>query len=354
MPTPINAAHPDAALLAKLADAFDRQLLSALDGADSVALVNFPNHNNPGDSAIWLGARASLRRLGVRVRYQSAWCTYNADALRRALPDGPVLLNGGGNFGDLYKGQQGLREQLLAELPGRRLIQLPQSIHFREQRNLDRVRRLVADHGQVTLMLREQHSFDFAGEQFDAQTVLAPDCALALGALPAPEAAPDVDVLWLHRLPGDPEYVDHGNLPTDLPVREVEWLRKVRPEPQWSTRARAARKANGWLLPRCRSDATWSRRAWRPLAATFAPFGYGHVQRGLHIMARGRVLVTDKLHGHLMALLAGIPHVVLDNSYGKVSGTYQTWTSPSVIAKWADDAEQAAKLAHELFESRSA
>jgi pyruvyl transferase EpsO len=178
--------NPDRALLGSLADRIDDGLRDVLGGARDVALVNFPNHNNPGDSAIWLGARAALRRIGVRVRYQCAWCTYSPGALRRALPDGPVLINGGGNFGDLYAGQQGLRERLLAELTGRRIVQLPQSIHFRERANLDRVRRLVAGHGGVTLIAREQRSKQLAQKEFDADVRLLPDMALALRELPRP------------------------------------------------------------------------------------------------------------------------------------------------------------------------
>jgi exopolysaccharide biosynthesis predicted pyruvyltransferase EpsI len=351
VPTP--TAHADARLLADLAERFDRELATALGGAREVALVNFPNHGNPGDSAIWLGARAALRRLGVRVRYRCAWSNYHPDALAAALPDGPVLINGGGNFGDLYKGQQQLRERLLTELRGRRLIQLPQSVHFAEQRNLDRNRRLVAEHGNVLLMLREARSYEFASEQFEAETLLAPDCALALQALPRPEIAPDVDLLWLHRLPGDPEYVGRDPLSTARTVREIEWLRKVPPEPTWSNKARLARRANGWLAPRSRKDPRWARYAWRPFAATFDPMGMGHVERGLEILARGRVLLTDKLHGHVMALLSGLPHVVLDNSYGKVSGTYRSWTHPSTITRWAEDGAGAVALAEELLAGAS-
>ena len=162
------AARADERLLADLAERFDTELSAVLHGAREVALVNFPNHGNPGDSAIWLGARASLRRLGVRVRYRCAWSNFDPAALAAAHRDGPVLLNGGGNFGDLYQGQQGVRERILAELRDRRLIQLPQSIHFANGRNLDRNRRLVAQHGNVVLMLRELRSLEFAQRHFEA------------------------------------------------------------------------------------------------------------------------------------------------------------------------------------------
>lgn len=351
MPQP--AARADERLLADLAERFDTELNTVLQGAREVALVNFPNHGNPGDSAIWLGARAALRRLGVTVRYRCAWSNFDPAALAAAHRDGPVLINGGGNFGDLYKGQQGLRERLFTELRDRRLVQLPQSIHFADGRNLDRNRRLVAQHGNVVLMLRESASFDFAQRHFEAPAVLAPDCALALRQLTRPDVQPDVDLLWVHRLRGDPEYVERGVLPTERSVREVEWMKAVRPEPEWPARARAARRANRWLASRAKDSERWRRHGWRPFAATFEPVGWGHVGRGLNILGRGRVLVTDKLHGHVMALLAGMPHVVLDNSYGKVSGTYRTWTHPSALAHWADDVTQAAALAEQLLDATS-
>ncbi len=340
--------HPDGPLLDELATRVDEELRDALGGARDVALVNFPNHNNPGDSAIWLGTRRSLRRLGVRVRYQCAWCTYSPEALRRALPSGPVLVNGGGNFGDLYAGQQGLRERLLAELVDRPIIQLPQSIHFRDPANAERMRRLIASHGGVTLMVREETSERIARRMFDASVRLVPDMALALRRLDVTRGRPGADVLWLHRVEGDPEYVDHG-VRFGPAAREVEWLHGQDDEPAWLRRHAVARRVNDRLVDRCRSRPGWARRAWRPLAATFVPLGEGYVRRGMAIMAGGRVLVTDKLHGHLLALLAGIPHVVLDNSYGKVSGIYRTWTRSSSLTHWADDGDEAERLVSGLL-----
>lgn len=347
----VTEPHPDAGLLQDLSARIDAGLRDALGGAREVALVNFPNHGNPGDPAIWLGELAALQRLGVRIRYQCAWCTYSPRALRRALPKhAPVLINGGGNFGDLYAGQQGLRERLLAELTDRRIIQLPQSIHFRDRANLDRVRKLVSDHGNVTLLVREQRSEEVARAEFDADVRLLPDMALALGPLQPPAVSPTTDVLWLHRLPGDPEYVEHGAPDPAVRSRTVEWLQAVDPEPAWPAPAARARARNEKLLPRCRDDARWAALAWRQLGATFAPLAEGYVRRGLAILGYGRVLVTDKLHGHLLALLAGIPHVVMDNAYGKVSGTYRTWTQPSTLAHWAEDGERAREIARQLLE----
>jgi pyruvyl transferase EpsO len=340
--------NPDSALIAALRSEVDDALRAVLRGARRVALVNFPNHGNPGDPAIWLGTRAALRRIGVRVGYQCAWDTFSAAALRRAVPDGPVLLNGGGNFGDLYKGQQGLREHLLSTVKDHRLVQLPQSIHFRERENLDRVRRLVADHGDVTLLVREYRSRDIAAREFDAEVHLMPDMAFGLGELSL-AGSPREDVVWLHRVPGDPEYVDHGGLPDGATGSVVEWIHEQPDEPEWRLDHRIARRANVFLRSRAQSDPRWARYAWRPLGATFEPLGHGWVRRGLQILGRGRVLVTDKLHGHVLALLAGVPHVALDNGYGKVSGVHESWTHPSTLARWADSGDEARTLALDLL-----
>ena len=331
--------NPDRPLLLRLRQELDRVLAEALGADREVALVNFPNHSNPGDSALWLGAVSSLKRIGVRIRYRSAWDTFEPELLRRRLPEGPILINGGGNFGDLYAGQQGLRERLLAQCRDRRLIQLPQSVHFREQGNLDRNRRLVAEHGRVTLIARDRAAYDLMSEQFEATVKLAPDAAFGLGPLAASPHPPTRDVMWLHRRPGDPEFVDHG-IPAD---QWTEWLEVLADEPQWRPEHRLARKSNRKLrerLPGGRSR----RLLLEALERTYDGLGWGYTRRGIEILGRAETLVTDKLHGHILALLIGKPHIVLDNSYGKVSALHRTWTADSVLARFAADPDEVAEL----------
>jgi exopolysaccharide biosynthesis protein PssK len=38
-------------------------------------------------------------------------------------------------------------------------------------------------------------------------------------------------------------------------------------------------------------------------------------------------VITDRLHAHILCLLMDIPHVVVDNSYGKVRSFVETWTA---------------------------
>jgi hypothetical protein len=108
-----------------------RVLAPLLRDVEGVALVGFPHHWNIGDSVIWAGTLQVLRELGIPVRYVCTPKTYDAAELRLHLPAGPVLLTGGGNFGDVYLDEVALRRRVFEDFPDRHVIQLPQSIWFR-------------------------------------------------------------------------------------------------------------------------------------------------------------------------------------------------------------------------------
>ena len=123
------------------------------------ALVDFPDHANVGDSAIWLGATTFFRRQhGVAPRYVASIPAFSPAALRRAHPEGPILIHGGGNFGDLWPRHQAFREHLLETFPDRLVVQLPQSVHYGDARLADRTARVIARHGNVRLLVRDRPS----------------------------------------------------------------------------------------------------------------------------------------------------------------------------------------------------
>lgn len=325
-------------------------LADVLAGSRTVALVNFPNHGNPGDPAIWLGSRRLLRDLGVRVGYSSAWWDLDPAALRDAVGDAPVLLNGGGNLGDLYAGQQGTRTTVLRTLRDNPVVQLPQSIHFRDPANEEAMGELLRSHPDARLMVREHRSAAIARDRWGITPVLSPDHALGLGRL-ARTAEPRIPILWLTRVPGDPEFVDHGGPAEDDPqVRRVEWLHGVaEDQATWDAVGRAALALNVAVHARWDAGRPWSRPMHAAAALTYEPLAWRWVRRGLDLLGSAEVVVTDKLHGHLLCALLGIPHVVLDNSYGKVSGTLDAWTQHLPGVHRAADGESALATARSLL-----
>ena len=318
----VPSANPDDALIASLVRAIDEVLEPLVPRGEDVALVDFPQSPNVGDSVIWLGTLAWLERSGRGApRHVCSGGTYRRAALARSLErGGTILLGGGGNFGDLYESHQRLREQVVADFPDRRIVQLPQSIHFHSGEALARARGVLDRHPALTLLVRDRASLALARAEFRTPSRLCPDMGLALGSLPRPVPATR-PVVWLSR--ADKEALPEEPFEPPAGVVRLDWLRDdpsplLRVHVAISRQLRHRAELRSWLAP------------W--LTATFAPVARRRLERGTRVLAAGEVVVTNRLHGHVLSLLLGIPHWFVDNSYGKVRSFHETWTHASELA----------------------
>lgn len=270
--------------------ALDRLYRSHVGPGDRYALLDFPDHANVGDSAIWLGELAMLRAItGREPDCICTWHDFDERALRAACPDGIVFLHGGGNLGDIWPHHQRLRETVLATLSDRRVVQLPQSIHFRDATAAARFATVAAAHPALTLYVRDHPSLGIARDMVGPSAAIAPDSAFALG--PQPRQKADVPLLALMRTDVERDAHDPALAPGTL---ACDWL-----DDEGTVEGDHAAQA------------------------------LARVRRGLRLLSRGEAIVTDRLHGHILALLLDIPHVVLDNDYGKIGRYVEAWTSAS-------------------------
>jgi pyruvyl transferase EpsO len=336
--------HPaDAALVERLRQDVHAVIGRTLGGENQCSLVDFPRHRNAGDSAIWLGELSALRVLGVQVRATCDRKTYSALRLRKRVGDRPILLHGGGNLGDLYPTHQQLRERVLTDFRGHRTVQLAQTIHFDNPANLERMRRVVADHGELTIIVRDRRSEALARDKFEAHVELAPDAAFTLGPLVRRRAAV-MPVLRLARIDREaPAFVppSNGSRPSTH-----DWLA-----------APKSRRSRGWLAASDRVLALavgGSRAGLLPSSLhgkAFEAYARQNLGRATQLLSQGEVVVTDRLHGHILCVLLGIPHVLVDDRYGKISSFFSCWTSELRLARFAQDPGDATALADELLQA---
>ena len=298
-----------------------------------LALLDFPDHGNVGDSAIWLGVIRYLRtRHGIAPRYVCTASNFCAETLGRAVPNGPILLHGGGNFGDIWPVHQRFREMVLEKYPNRPIVQLPQSIHFDDPGNLERAARVINGHPNFTLLVRDRRSFDLATAAFTCPVVLCPDMAFCLGSQRR-HGRPELDVLLLLR--GDKE-ARTLRMPTEeLPARAMiaDW---VDDEPGMAKRVAGEFRRKRYPLLRLRA---WDGIAQYELRRRIEA---GHrLRRGLRQLASARYVITDRLHAHILCVLLGIPHTTLDNSYGKIRQFEETWTKGLGPSRQAENLAEA-------------
>ena len=309
-----------------------RTLRPLIGDSPRVALVDFPDYTNVGDSLIWLGSLKALELLGVEAPvYVASQRNYRRDEMARAVGDGVICIQGGGNLGDLWPAHQEFREQVIRDFPANRIIQLPQSVEFSSPQALDRARRVFGAHRDLTILVRTERSFARA-EVFGVPTQLCPDLGLAMGVLDRP-LAPTHDAVLLAR-------TDHESqgLPLDiLPawVKRVDWVG----EPgglALTLMARLYQRPKLWRAVTGSSRHLLMRSAARR-----------RLQYGVDLLASGRVVITDRLHGHVLAMLLGIPHCVMDSQFGKVRALWDTWTHEVPDATWCDTLSEAIERASE-------
>ncbi len=282
-------------------------VLAPLVGEQPLAIVDFPDIRNVGDSAIWLGEIAYLkRRRGTAPAYVSTLGNFKAAELERCVPEGPVFIHGGGNFGDIWVAHQNFREQVIQRFRNRLVVQFPQSIHYKDMARADATARVIAQHRNFVLLVRDEESRFFAEKHFDCVVKLCPDMAFCIGALQPP--APTLAVLAMLREDREKVGTQAATADLDLPVED--WISEPRLP---IARAKLMGTLSG--LP---DPARMRRRRFDAAAEQ-------RFLRGIRQIGRARALVTDRLHVHIVSLLLGRPHAVLDNSYGKINRFMQAF-----------------------------
>jgi exopolysaccharide biosynthesis predicted pyruvyltransferase EpsI len=304
-------------------------LREVLPDAPRWTALDYPMHFNCGDAALHLGLEATARELGkpvVRVLDRVSFRPH------LVADDSLVVIQAGGNFGGLYPTHHKLRMRVLEETRGREVVQLPQSVEYVDEAHREQLRRAVGEHGAFTLLVRDRRSHDIAVRDFDCPVHLVPDLAFALGPLA--------------RRPARVPRVVQARTDKEASSRTVagetfDWLQAPATSPS-ALLLRLGRRVNAQ-----------QRRTASPLVSdlnrrVLHRLAQANLDRAVGLLSRGEQVVTDRLHGHVLSTLLGIPHVVVNDRFGKIQALYDTWTAAdptsAFAADWAGVEEAAASL----------
>ncbi|RMF26487.1 MAG: polysaccharide polymerase [Cyanobacteria bacterium J083] len=330
------------------------------------ALLGYPDHYNVGDHLIWLGEVLYLTNvLGIKVNYAASIESFSAQQMEDAVGKAPILIHGGGNLGDLWSYYQKFYEKIVSQYHDRPIVILPQSIRFAYENRLAKAKDIFNAHPNLTLITRENKSYQLAKEHFTSCKVFkAPDTALEMVNLPDMLLAPKKQdaVLYLSRQDGElnpassPQSIQLSNLIVD------DWASyKYKGVPSvktWQGIVRLLKE--GWQDKTIISLEWMSRQVWQkfhPWVKTFDmlynPYmhrkSWNFMHNGVYQFKQQRLIITNRLHGHILCLILGIPHVFLANSYHKNESFYQTWTYQIPFCRFVKEAEQIMPSVQELL-----
>jgi exopolysaccharide biosynthesis predicted pyruvyltransferase EpsI len=364
--------------------------LSALPSFDECALLGYPNSGNLGDNLIWLGEICYLiDTLGVKINYATTGKGFSAVEMEQKIGShAPILLQGGGSFGDLYKSNHQFHEEIILRYRDRPIIFLPQTLYFAHEENLLQSAKLFNTHPDLTIFARDDYSFALASQHFgNCKIIKAPDMAFQLAGMPGFSTLTNLgkSIWYLRRQDRELEKPLDDILETTDLVTE-DW---VSFKQKWvigesiveSLQRRFKRRLNPLeiLLTQSASQIfreTWQRGFLNPqewltrqkwqfdhsgYSQSFKGLdsSYMHYQAlsfvisGIHQIQRHRLVVTSRLHGHIFCVLLGVPHVFLPNAYYKNKAFYDTWTAGIPFSRFAEDPSELKVVMSELLSAYS-
>lgn len=318
-----------------------RELLQAYAGLPLAgrpyALVDLPHYLNIGDSLITLGELELLRATHPDAR--PIFCGgLPSDRLLERLNElaGVLLIHGGGNFGSIWPQHQAFRERAARSMPRATIVQLPQSVHFDTPVAREVSLRVLAEHGDFHVMVRDHASYEQLLPYSMASLQRLPDSAFALRLSPRGRASHDL--LVLRRQDAESTHarsIDHAvEALGSASILSGDWASDVDLPVPWPAAERFMARL-------------WSRVTRRGGHPAFQRLAWSNISRarmelGRRIVSSGRVVLTDRLHVHVLCVLLGKPHVFFDNSYGKIHGLATSCGTLGQNAVAAHDADDAA------------
>lgn len=340
--------------------------LEKVENFEQCALLDYPEHRNIGDHLIWLGSVFYLSNVAkTKINYTAAIKSFSGSAMEKQIGKAPIFLNGGGNLGDIWPEYQLFREQIISRYRDRPIIIFPQSIYFANPSNLTKAALIFNSHPNLTLFARDQYSYEIALKNFyNCHIILSPDMVFQMVEMPGLSFQSNSELPILYHCRQDKE-LEPSFMSTsiDLPNLVVEdWLsfkllEKFDDLPVGvDIRQLSQSQRNSETIQETVSWQKWYYH--HPYAAIFNQLynpsvhqkAWAFMHSGIQQFQQYRLVITNRLHGHILCTLLKMPHIFLPNSYHKNEMFYKTWTSQIPFCRFVKDASQLGANIRELLE----
>ena len=335
-----------------------------LQGISRAIFINVFRWVNRGDHVITLGQRSILKKFNISLVSSCIYpigshCRYDEIAKTKDLA---IFIQGGGYFGDVEHAKW-IEEEIENFPRNQRIIFFPNSLSSRE--GVDFLNDFLSKYSDVHVMLRDKFSYDvsftfqiptplppfqpshplrlcffipFIYKQIVKEQMtkipniyLSPDIAFAMGSLKFP-VVPTYDMVWLKRKDWetlvDKDHVTSlPNSTRDLSVLISDWT-------QNSTEAKILQLAV---------------RKWKDFLNTSEIFALN----AFEFLSQGKIVITDRLHAHLMSILLTKPSVVVNSKTLKQKHYHETWLKSIKTSVFVESVDEAFKIGRTLLNNNN-
>lgn len=287
-------------------------------------LLDIPYYTNIGDTLIWEGTKSFLEKVPYKCIYSSDMHFFIEQKLEE---DVVILLQGGGNFGDIYREHTNFRKRIINLYPNNKIIILPQSVYYEDQANMIEDIAFYSAYSNVIICARDRYSYDFLSQNFNNKVLLAPDLAFfinldnfSIRSL-RKKSERGEKVLFLKRI--DSEYIvnqDYNSIPYNAEIHD------------WPTYERTIFKLKvvDFICRICKLisyNGDISRRNQIEDYKRDRYYRKCYVQLGIDFISKYDVIYTTRLHVLILSILLGKKVLIYDNQTGKIANFYSSWLS---------------------------
>lgn len=272
--------------------------LTPLIDADYVFL-DLPFHANIGDALIWYGTESWLRLLPFHCQLRASCYTFSFPKLGK---DVIILMQGGGNFGDIWRQHQEFRLKVIQHYPNNKIIILPQTVFYNNPKIARQDAAIMRQHHNVIICARDRRSLKFLKAfRFSERIEFLPDMIFCAQ---VESIQGTKDAILIKRTDKEWKEIPLERLPSNIEVGD--WCSIERPDEIIESLA---------LVENQGEKDSYA-------INTFLPH---LVDLGIEQLGPYRTIYTTRLHASLLGILLGKNVVLFDNSYGKNSAFYYTW-----------------------------
>lgn len=290
-------------------------------------LLDIPDYPNIGDQLIYEGEREYLKRLNHKMLYVS---NDKYEDFKKVPKNAIILLNGGGNFGDLWRSHSLFRIKVINNFKSNKIIIFPQTVFYKNLKILLQDAEIFNQHPDLTICARDTESYNLLKKYFvNNNILLLPDMAFCLDLSKYKRVTKTNKALVILRK--DKEV--NKNFDLENIKKLVSGNRKIEVK-DWPSLENIETKFKLLSLVNYLNRAISRKFLTSSLFRLLLDNRYGllrgnlskwYMQEGVKFINEYEEVYTTRLHGYILSVLLGKKVYMIDNSYGKNGNFYHTW-----------------------------
>lgn len=277
-------------------------------------LVNVFQWANKGDHFITIGQRLILERMNISLIYFCHYPGTNCDFSNIERSDDlVVMIQGAGYIG--HPAHMFVVNKTVTSFPNNRVVMFPTSVCYPTPGcgAMKEFGQIYSQHKDAYIMLRDRPSFDMATHFFQKHNhlLLVPDSAFAAGPLKI-NMLPTYDIIYIKRNDWEnPGFDKPPTFPPGVKYLITDWI-------------------EDWM---------------KQEEKDFFDTDQLTAMSGVLFLSRAHVIITDRLHAHIISTLLGKPNVVVNSATRKQGNYYYTWEKRIQTSFLAHSTQQAIEKA---------